>query len=199
MLAALTGMGLSAAAGLNAYIPFLVVALVARFTDVITLPAAYAWIESGWAIGIGALLLLVEVVLDKVALVDTVNDAIQTFVRPATGGLIFAATAAADDLEQSSGLLAENPWIAVVLGVLLSGVVHGAKATVRPAIDAGSLGTATPVVSAAEDGASVGLSLVAVFWPVLVIFALFGLLAALVWLLVLVRGWRQRRRARAGG
>ena len=30
MLAALTGMGLSAAAGLNAYIPFLVVALIAR-------------------------------------------------------------------------------------------------------------------------------------------------------------------------
>ena len=45
MIAALTGMGLSAAAGLNAYIPFLIVALVARFTDFITLPQSYAWIE----------------------------------------------------------------------------------------------------------------------------------------------------------
>ena len=53
MIEALTGMGLSAAAGLNAYIPFLVVALAARFTDVITLPTSLTWIESGWAIGIG--------------------------------------------------------------------------------------------------------------------------------------------------
>ena len=95
MLAALTGMGLSAAAGLNAYIPFLIVALVARFTDLITLPASYAWIESGWAIGIGAVLLLSEVVLDKIPAVDTVNDAVQTFIRPAMGGLMFAATSAA--------------------------------------------------------------------------------------------------------
>ena len=95
MIAALTGTGLSAAAGLNAYIPFLIVALVARFTDVITLPATYAWIESWWAIGIGSLLLLSEVVLDKIPAVDTVNDAVQTFIRPAMGGLIFAATAAA--------------------------------------------------------------------------------------------------------
>ena len=101
MIAALTGMGLSAAAGLNAYIPFLIVALVAKFTDVITLPATYAWIESWWAIGIGSLLLLSEVVLDKIPAVDTVNDAVQTFIRPAMGGLIFAATAAAEEVDQS--------------------------------------------------------------------------------------------------
>ena len=65
MIAALTGMGLSAAAGLNAYIPFLVVALIARFTDFITLPQSYSWIESWWAIGIGAVLLLTEVVLAR--------------------------------------------------------------------------------------------------------------------------------------
>ena len=41
MIAALTGMGLSAAAGLNAYIPFMIVALIARFTDVITLPSSF--------------------------------------------------------------------------------------------------------------------------------------------------------------
>ena len=97
MLAALTGAGLSAAAGLNAYIPFILVALIARFTDVINLPHQYAWIESNWAIGIAAVLLLSEVVLDKVALVDHLNDAVGTFVRPATGGLIFAATTAAAD------------------------------------------------------------------------------------------------------
>lgn len=83
MLAALTGMGLSAAAGLNAYIPFLVVALVSRFTDLIcTLPAGYEWIDSNWAIGIGSALLLAEIVLDKIPAVDTVNDTIQAFHPP---------------------------------------------------------------------------------------------------------------------
>ena len=66
MIAALTGMGLSAAAGLNAYIPFLIVALIARFTDLITLPTSFAWIESWWAIGIGSILLIAELVLDKI-------------------------------------------------------------------------------------------------------------------------------------
>ena len=65
MLAALTGLGLSAAAGFNAYIPFLIVACVARFTTLVTLPSEFAWIESWWAIG-GAAILLVSVELDEI-------------------------------------------------------------------------------------------------------------------------------------
>ena len=131
MLAALTGMGLSAAAGLNAYIPFLVVALIARFTDYITLPVGYEWIESTWAIGIGAALLLAEVILDKIPAVDTINDTIQTFIRPSMGGLIFAATTAAAQLDNSTWMK-ENPWVSVVLGVLISGLVHTGKMAARP-------------------------------------------------------------------
>lgn len=124
-------MGLSAAAGLNAYIPFLVVALVARFTDVLTLPATYAWVESWWAIGIGSVLLLSEVVLDKIPAVDSVNDAVQTFIRPAMGGLIFAATSAAQQVD-SSAWMADHPWVGIALGVLVSGLVHTGKGR-RPA------------------------------------------------------------------
>lgn len=193
MLAALTGAGLSAAAGLNAYIPFLLVALVARFTDVIELPHQYAWIESNWAIGIAAVLLLSEVVLDKVALVDHVNDAVGTFVRPATGGLIFAATTAAQDFEESSSFMADNPWIGVLLGIVTAGIVHTGKAVSRPVVNAGTGGLGTPVVSAAEDGVSITLSLVAIFLPVLVIF----LLLLLLWAgFALWRRRRSRRRER---
>lgn len=192
MIAALTGMGLSAAAGLNAYIPFLVVALLARFTDVITLPEGYAWIESGWAIGIGSVLLLTEVVLDKVPAVDTVNDAVQTFIRPSMGGLIFAATSAAKDLDRSTWM-AENPWLGVLLGVVVSGLVHAGKSASRPVVNAGTLGLGAPVVSTAEDGASMGLSLVAIFLPVLVLLALVLLAWALLWL-----GLRARRRPARG-
>jgi uncharacterized membrane protein len=196
MIAALTGMGLSAAAGLNAYIPFLVVALFARFTDFITLPQTYAWIESWWAIGIGAVLLLTEVVLDKIPAVDTVNDAVQTFIRPSMGGLIFAATSAAENLDRSTWM-ADNPWIGVVLGIIVSGLVHTGKTAARPAINAGTLGFGAPVASTVEDGASVGLSLVAVFIPILVIVVLVALAWLLIWLWLKVRRWRKRRGQRA--
>ena len=92
MLAALTAMGLSAAAGLNAYIPFLIVALLAKFTDIIVLPASFSWMESWWAIGIGTILLIAEVTLDKIPAIDTVNDTIQTIIRPMMGGVIVADT-----------------------------------------------------------------------------------------------------------
>ena len=92
MLASLTGLGLSAAAGLNAYIPLLLVGVLARFTDVITLPEPYRWIQSGWAIGIVSVLLVAELILDKVAVVDHVNDVLQTVVRPTAGGLAFSAS-----------------------------------------------------------------------------------------------------------
>ncbi len=191
MLAALTGAGLSAAAGLNAYIPFILVALIARFTEVINLPHQYAWIESWWAIGIAAVLLLSEMVLDKVAIVDHINDAVGTFVRPATGGLIFAATTAAEDFEQGSSFMADNPWVGVLLGIITAGIVHTGKAVTRPVVNAGTGGLGTPVVSAAEDGVSVTLSLVAIFLPVLVIF----LLLALVWagFALWRRRWSRRR------
>lgn len=195
MLAALTGTGLSAAAGLNAYIPFLIVAVIARFTDFINLPTQFAWIESNWAIGAAAVLLLGEVVFDKIPVVDHINDAVGTFVRPATGGLIFAATQAAEDLEQGSSFMQDNPWIGVVLGIITAGIVHTGKAVTRPVVNASTMGIGAPLVSTAEDTASVGLSLVAIFFPIIVIFVLLLLLwgGFALW-----RSGRRRRREREG-
>ena len=177
MIAVLTGMGLSAAAGLNAYIPFLVVALIAKYTDFIVLPAAYGWMESWWAIGIGAALLLTEVVVDKVPAVDTVNDAVQTFIRPSMGGLLAAATAGAAELDNSAWM-AQNPWVGVLLGVVVAGLVHAGKTTARPAANVATLGVGGPVLSTVEDGASLSLSLIALFVPVLVVVALLAVVAA---------------------
>lgn len=183
MLAVLTGIGLSAAAGLNAYIPFLVVAVVARFTDVIALPSSWAWIESWWAIGVVSVLLVAEVVLDKVALIDSLNDAVQTVVRPASAGIIVAATTAADDFERGSSFIQENAWVGVILGVVVAFVVHSGKAAARPVVNAGTLGAGAPVVSSVEDGASFGLTLLAIFLPVLALVAVLGLLVAMALLL----------------
>ena len=195
MIAALTGMGLSAAAGLNAYIPFLVVALLARFTDVVVLPTGFEWMESWWAIGIGAVLLLTEVTLDKVPAVDSVNDAVQTFIRPSMGGLMGAATAGASTLDESTWMQ-DDAWVGVLLGVVISGLVHAGKTAARPVVNVGTAGFGAPVVSTAEDGASIGIALVAVFVPVLVVLVLIALAAMLVWVFTAWRRLRRRRQAR---
>jgi hypothetical protein len=193
MLASLTGLGLSAAAGLNAYIPLLLVGVLARFTDVLVLPEPYRWIQSGWALGVVSVLLLAELVLDKVAVVDHVNDTVQTLVRPTVGGVIFAATSAAERAD-ASAWMQEHQWVGVLAGVVVAGTVHALKATARPVVNATTVGAGTPVVSAAEDAASLGMSLVAVFLPVLVVLVLLlGGWAAVA----LVRRARRGRRAAA--
>ncbi|MGW3344301.1 DUF4126 domain-containing protein [Nonomuraea rubra] len=195
MLAALTGLGLSTAAGLNAYIPLLVVGVLANVTDAVRLPDGYAWLSNWGVLAVLAVLLVAEMVLDKVPAVDSVNDAIQTVVRPASGGVVFSATSAAAELENSTWMT-ERPWVGWLLGVVLALAVHAVKSAARPVINAGTAGVGAPVVSTVEDAGSFGMSLIAVFLPVLVIVALLLLAVAAWWLLRRVRRFRAHRRAR---
>jgi hypothetical protein len=83
--------GLSTSAGLNAYLPLLVVALVARCTDLVRLNEPWDVLTSGWVIALLAVLLLIEMTVDKIPGVDTINDGIQTVGRPLAGAILFAA------------------------------------------------------------------------------------------------------------
>ncbi|GAA2580453.1 DUF4126 domain-containing protein [Actinomadura fulvescens] len=196
MLAVLTGLGLSAAAGLNAYIPMLVVGLLDRHTDLVRLPAEFGWLTNGWVLALLGVLLAAEVVLDKVAVVDSVNDAVQTFVRPAAGGAVFAATDAAGRLDSSS-FMTDHPWIGWVLGIVVALVVHLTKTSIRPIVNAGTLGTGAPVVSMVEDTVSLGMSVLAILAPVI---ALIGVvMLAFVSFRMLRTLRRRRRRAERSG
>jgi hypothetical protein len=154
----ITGFGLSASAGLNAYLPLLIVALIARFTELIRLRAPFDALTSGWVIGVLALLTLVEVLVDKIPAVDTVNDALQTIIRPAAGAILFAA---------SSEVITDiHPVLALMCGILVAGTVHAVKASVRPLVTAASAGTANPIVSSVEDGVSAVISVLSIVIPV---------------------------------
>ncbi|MGI5490555.1 DUF4126 domain-containing protein [Microtetraspora malaysiensis] len=192
MFAALTGLGLSTAAGLNAYIPLLVVGLAAHFTDAVRLPQGYEWLSNGWVLLIVAALLVAEIVLDKVPVVDHVNDIIQTAVRPASGGVVFSATAAAAELDNSAWM-AEHPAVGWVLGIAVALVVHAIKASARPVVNVTTAGVGAPVISTVEDAGALGMSLIAIFLPVLVIVAV-AVLAFVGWRLV--RRVRRHRAAR---
>src|SRR5581483_238699 len=119
--------------------------------------------------------LAVETVAAKIAIIDHVNDLVQTVIRPAAGGAVFAATSAANQVDsrvEGSSLLHDHPWIGWVLGIGAALIVHLAKSGARPVVNAGTVGTATPFVSLLEDAASLGLSLLAIFVPVLALIAL---------------------------
>jgi Domain of unknown function (DUF4126) len=185
----LTGLGLSTAAGLNAYIPMLMLGLLARFTDIVNLPQGWNWLENGWVLLIVAVLLMVEMVADKIPALDTINDSVQTFVRPAAGGIVFGSGTAAQTAAVSDpGEWARSGgWIPVAIGVVVALVVSLTKTAVRPAANVATAGVAAPVLSTLEDVTSFGLVFVALLIPVLVLV----ILAALIW-----SGWRLWRRIR---
>jgi hypothetical protein len=173
-----TAFGLSASAGLNAYLPLLVVALTAKYTNLLTLNEPWNVMTSWWVIGALALLLLIEMTVDKIPAVDTLNDGIQTFGRPVAGAVLFAA---------SSGVVGDlHPVIAFVAGLLLAGTVHTAKTVVRPAVTASTAGTGNWFVSIAEDILALIAAVMAILLPILV-----GL--SVIFLLLLYFWWRTRR------
>jgi hypothetical protein len=176
-----TAFGLSTSAGLNAYIPLLVVAVLARLTPLITLNEPYDALTSWWVIGVLAVLLVIEILVDKVPAVDTVNDVIQTFIRPAAGAILFAAT---------TNTIGVHPVLAAVCGVVLAGGVHAVKAGGRPVVAAMTAGVGNPIVSTVEDIVSFVASVLAIVAPYL-------MLALIVIGVALIGWWYVRRWARA--
>jgi hypothetical protein len=168
-----TAFGLSVSAGLNAYVPLLIVALLARFTRLITLSPPYDLLTNGWVICVIAILLGIEVFADKIAAVDTANDILQTFIRPAAGAILFAAS--------NSVITDIHPVLALVCGLLVAGGVHATKATVRPAVTATSGGLLNPAVSTAEDVIAIVLSILSILIPLFTGFLLGGTFVAIVW------------------
>src|SRR4030065_986704 len=81
----LSACGLAASAGLNAYVPLFLVAVIARFTNWIELGPTWEPLTSWWVIGVLVLLGAVEFFADKIPAVNHANDVLQTFVRPAAG------------------------------------------------------------------------------------------------------------------
>lgn len=175
----IAGFGLSAASGLNAYIPLLVVALTAKFTPWLKLNPPFDVLTNEWVIATLVVLEFIELFVDKIPGLDHLNDLIQTLIRPTAGAILFAANAhVVSDL---------HPAVAIILGLIVAFGVHASKAAARPFVTAGTLGMGNWLVSLLEDLISIAVSLVAVLAP----FLLVVLLALLLFLGF--RWWSYRR------
>jgi hypothetical protein len=174
MMEIISAFGLSASAGLNAYIPLLVVSLLARFTNLIELSEGWRALESWWIIGLLIALSLVEFFADKIPAVNHINDILQTLIRPTAGAILFAA---------SANVLTEiHPVLSIAAGLLVAGSVHAVKSVViRPAVTATTAGAGDVPVSVMEDVVATMLSVLSVVIPVLVGIILLIVAGLIIW------------------
>lgn len=167
--------GAAFASGLNLYATIAVLGLLERFR-IVHLPDSLHVIAHPAVIITAIGLYLIEFVADKVPYVDTIWDAIHTFIRPPAAGLL--AYAAFGDV----------PEVWRVLGGLLAGGValtsHGTKASARAAINASPEPFSNWVASLSEDGIAVFLAWMAATHPVLTMAIALVLLVLCAWLLV---------------
>lgn len=157
--AVVMGFGLSASAGLNAFVPLLVVALADRIANGFNLDRPYDFLSSTAGIVIILTLLTIEIVVDKIPRADHVNDLIQSSVRPAAGAVLFMAVVNEND--------EIHPLIAMIFGLVVAGAVHWYKTTARPEITLKTRGVGNPFVSMVEDAVATVVAILAVALPVL--------------------------------
>lgn len=168
----LLGLGLAASSGLNTFMPLLMLAGAAKFHLFgIETSGAFAWLGTNAALGVLALATIVEIVADKIPIVDHGLDAFGTIARPLAGALAAASVFSGADATTAAvlGLIVGAP---VALGV------HAAKAGTRAASSATTFGFANPVLSILEDIAAFLLTLTALVVPLLVplLLIIFGFL-----------------------
>jgi hypothetical protein len=177
LLGIFSAFGLSASAGLNAYIPLMVIAVIARYTNWFELQAPFDTLTSPWIMILLGILIIIELLADSVPAANHINDAIQTFIRPVAGAIAFAASAQV--------LTDVSPVISLASGLLVAGGVHTVKAAaVRPMVTATTGGAANPLVSIAENIVATLTSILALLIPVFMVILLGIVLILLVrWLI----------------
>ncbi len=177
--------GLAGAAGLNAWLPLLISAVLDRL-GVVDLAEPFAALSSDAGLATLAVLLAADLVGDKIPGVDHALHAAGAVIAPVSGALLFVGqTGDATDIPA---------LVAALVGALTAGTLHGGRAALRPVSTAGTGGMGNPVVSLAEDVGSLGLTIAAFALPLLALLAVLALVAA-----VLGRGPRALRRWRRRG
>ena len=170
--------GVSTAAGLNAYLPLLLLAILSRSTDLIELSAPWNQLEEPWALAVIGGVALLDFVGDKIAPIDHVLHAAGLAIAPATGAVAAAAAA---------GVVDVDPAIAVTIGFVATLLTHAGRSAARPVSTLATGGAGNAVVSLAEDGTSGLLTVLAFVAPVLAFLMVVLIAMALVWG---VRRWR---------
>ena len=185
------GLALGAAwtSGINLYATVAVLGLLQRY-ELARLPGGLDVLANPWIIGAALALYVVEFFADKIPYVDTVWDALHTFIRVPAGAVL--ALAATTELHPAVRV------VALLLGGTAALSTHGTKATVRAAANTSPEPFSNWALSLGEDALAIGAAVLAVFHPLVLLAVVLAFLVAAAWLLPkIVRRLRQTF-ARAG-
>ncbi len=148
---------LSSTAGVRAFVTLLAVSLAMHWGLLPAPPHGFAWLASDGALAVLVVASILEVLGDKVPLVDHGLHVLQTIAKPVAGAMIAGAVVSPGN-DPSSILLA-------VLGGANALAIHGVSATARAASTATTGGLANPIVSVLEDALAIGGILLGWFMP----------------------------------
>ena len=178
------GAGLSGLSGLRAFLPLGLVGLVARYEvlGVFDLEGSrFAVLENPWVIGLLLAMALVEIVGDKVPVLDSALDLIAWPLRIAAGVLVFGAALAHED----PGVVAAG----MIGGGGIAATTHAVKSAIRPGATLAGGGTLNPFISFFEDVATVLGTIAVLLLPLLGLL----LVAFLIFLVYRVRKVKRRK------
>ena len=149
-----------------------------------------AFVQQPWVIILSLLLAASELVVDKVAYLDSAWDAVHTALRPLAGALLMGSS----DVSVADGLL-------LVAGGLLALSSHSAKTSARLLVNLSPEPVSNIFVSTAEDGLVAVLLTLAIAHPrvalvVTLVLAVFSTAAAILMYRAIRAAWRRRPRAR---
>ena len=166
--------GLAWGAGLRLYAVVFLAGIAGRM-GWIELPGSLAYLGNDGVLWVAGAFLLLEFLADKIPMVDSAWDALQTFIR-IPGAMVLAWGALG---EQGEAL----QFAAALLGGSIAGVTHLGKAGTRAIINHSPEPFSNGIASFFEDGLVIGGLWLAMThpWVFLVLLALF--LALLVWLI----------------
>lgn len=173
MLSICLGVGLAASSGFRVFVPLFVMS-IATYFNVLSLSENWTWLGSPYALIIFAVASIVESLAYLVPIVDNALDSLAIPLAGMAGTMTMASNVA--------NLSPEATWaLAIVAGGGAATAVKSTSALTRVASTTTTAGLANPVIGAAETGAAVGLSVLAIVMPVAAaIVAILGLLC-LIW------------------
>jgi len=181
------GAGLSVMSGLRAFLPLGLVGLLARYEVLGAFDlegTTFRVLENPWVIGVLLILAVVEIIGDKIPVLDSALDLVAWPLRAAAGAIVFGAAVA----PESPALLA----IGMIGGGAIALTTNAVKSMIRPgAAGAGGTGGRSlgPFVSFFEDVTTIIGGMVVLLLPVS------GLLfvAFLIFLVYRVRKIKRRK------
>src|SRR5712692_7873819 len=149
-------LGAGFSSGLNLYATVATLGLLQRF-GVLRLPSGLQILSHPWILGIAIALYLLEFFADKVPYIDTVWDAVHTFIRPPAAALLAFAAA--------GGAPPEWRWGAALIAGGIARTAHGTKASARAAVNASPEPFSNWALSLGEDVLAVWLTWMAAVHP----------------------------------